>query len=492
MNHPSIVVAAACLASIAGAQQSRSLLFTPRAVEQTASGSAGTFLRWLRRDAIAVVTPVSAGNYSAERFSSDWNYQTMAGDTNASGSVANVGLLGGMDAILSLPYVWDPQSQTAQPRTAPVTAYDTYVSPGADVGTFVSGAPGLRKGDCGRFVRNAAGNGQVEYFIRAEQIIAALGMVNQQGQPLVPDDINLDAIAVSQSRHIFLSFDADHTLRLWQNGVLTNFLLQDAGVACIRAPWWTPNARGEVGAVSANHGIIALSEPQVDGMVAGSAIADHTGVNPGLMTDTEGLAPDRNGGTFPVVWGTSVFNLPNLMLSGETLTGAGVITTAGGIATVNGVLLGSPAGTPSTGVQMGMLAVVDSCVDNLESLAQEPCYFVLGTPNPYALPGALEVHIGTNINPVGGLVYLGYGLGALPVSQSIDFTLFVPGTQCFPALYPTILPNPLLVVPLAAAGGGRFGSIMAAAPAIAGGILFQAIGLDPALVAHLSAPGTID
>jgi hypothetical protein len=117
---------------------------------------------------------------------------------------------------------------------------------------------------------------------------------------------------------------------------------------------------------------------------------------------------------------------------------------------------------------------------------------VVGTPSPTVLPGTLELSVGTNLPLLGGMVFLGFGVGALPVSPSIAFTGLAPATRCFPELYPTILPNPLIPLALTAAGTARFGTFMAAAPAVAGGILFQVVAVDTALVFHLSTPGTFD
>jgi hypothetical protein len=376
-----------------------------------------------------------------------------------------------------------------------VTIFDCYVSPTTDVGTNVSGAPGLRKGDCGRFVRTAAGNGQVTHFIRAEQSITALGLHDPQTmQPLTPADIDLDAITVSVDRHIFVSFDADHWVRLRINGALANFPLADGDVACIPAPHWVPNARGEVANVLPNRGVIVLGEPQVSAMVFNAQLTDSANMClPAFVLDTESLAIDPNGGTFNTVWGNQQLTWPDLLLSGETMTGAGVITTrAGGqIAQVNGVPLARPCGGgPTDGIQMGLAPVTASALAALESLACAPCWFVLGSPTPSGLGGAIEVDIGTNL-PV-AMAFLGHGLGALPVSPSISFLPWSPNTTCFPELYPAIAPNPLLPVGLGAGwGSARFGSFtLAATPFFGPGVLFQAVAMAGGSL-HLSTPVTL-
>ncbi|HEX5053882.1 MAG TPA: hypothetical protein VFZ65_19040 [Planctomycetota bacterium] len=522
-NHPIATIVAAALAATASAQGNHALLFTTSGTEQTRSGSAGTYLSNVDHYSIDTVTPVAALTHSAEKFLSNWSYQTLAGDSNGpDGVVTEHPIMGGVDAVLSLPYEWNDATHTAGPRTAPVTPNDTYISPVADVGTNVSGGNGLRKSDCGRFVRNAAGNGQVEYFITAEQIIASLGLHDPAtGLALTPQDFNLDAIAVSANLDIFLSFDEDLAVRLWQGGALHNFVLQDGAIACIPQTAWTPNANGEVGSVVSRHGIIAFDEVSVDLLVAHSNAADNTGVNPTTIGDTEGLAIDiDNGGTFPVYWGNGqagqLFDLANLLVSGTTLTGAGVISTFGGgtIAVVNGCALAASAPTPTYGRRMGLSWVppnqTQSCVENLETLAAEPCYFAMATPNPRHDPvtGAFEVHIGTNLHPVA--VVLLASIGELPVSQTADPTtmpvigsLFA-ANQCFQEYCLRLWPAPFgtsplpglipLSVAMTAAGGGDFGVFTGTAfpTPYSGGVLFQAVALDAAGNLHLSAPGTID
>jgi len=507
---------AATLAAAANAQHS--LLFTPSANEVTKSGSAGAYVRNLGPNAISVVTPNAAITHSAEKFAADWNYQTLAGDTDvpADGFVSHIAFMGGINALTTLPYQWNEQTQTFEPRTRPVTVADAYITPRNDVGYNVSAPNQLRKGDCGRFVRNAAGNGQVEYFITAEQIITAFGMFDpQSGQPLEPEDIALDAIAVSLDQHIYLSFEDDHWMRLFRNGALNNFFVPDGSVVCLRNPVWDPNTKGEVAVVQANRGIVVLSEPQVDAMLVNSNAADNAGANPPAITDLDGLAIDRDGGGVLVVqWGNQVFNLNHLLLSGTTMTGCGVISTVGGgtIAVVNGCALAATAPTPSYGRRMGLQWTpapgAQSSVENLDLLETEPSYFVLATPTPGpgTLPGAFTVHVGTNVNPVA--VVLLYGIGALPVSPSADpatmplIGAWFANNRCFPEYYPGLWPAPFGTSPfpmlltagvgMAAAGTGQFGQVALAGPNIAGGILFQALAIDAAGNLHLSTPGTIN
>lgn len=471
------------------------LLFTTHAPELTRSGSNGTSLRNLQPRTVGVVTPRPGLNYSAETFIPSLALQTMAGDVDANGSVFDTGLTGPIDALLVMTYDWNSE-QGARPRQSPVTAADTYFSPSVDVGTNVSGAPGLRRGDCGRFVRTAAGNGQVSRFISAEQLIAAFGMHDPVTlQQLQANDIDLDAITVSVDRHIFVSFDALHGVRVELNGNLVNMLADDGAVLCIPGPAWLPNARGEVANVMPNRGVVVFSEAQANVLAVNAMLTDNGGACVPVMIDTESLAIDPNGGNFTTQWGNQQLTWPNLLLNGELMTGAGVITTRNGgmIAQVNGAPLARACGAgPTTGAQMGLdTAQAVSRLNALESLGKEPCWFVLGSPTPNGLGGAVEVHIGTNLSAA--MVWLGFGLGALPVSPSISAAPFAPGNLCFPEAYPTVFGNPFLAIPLAAgAGNAQFGTVtFPVSPVVPVGILFQAATVAAGSL-HLSTPLTLN
>jgi hypothetical protein len=480
------------LTAALAAQQS-TLLFTPKLDEETRSGSNGTVLRNLANNAIGFVTPSAALAASAEKFAPSLAFQTLAGDEDADGDVHSPGLFGTIDAIAVLPYDWDAELG-ARPRQRPVTMLDCYVSPSTDVGTNVSGAPGLRRGDCGRIVRTPAGNGQVTWFIRAEQLISAFGMFDPATMmPLTPNDIDLDAITVAGNRDIFVSFDGNHSMRLFINGALANFAVADGAVVAIPAAAWVPNARGEVANVLANRGVIVMQEPQANALVVNAALTDNAGACVPAMVDTEGLAIDPVGGVFNSQWGNQQVTWPHLLLTGELMSGAGVITTrnAGQIAQVNGGALARACGTgPTNGVQLGIAPSGSvSPLIALESLRQEPCWFVLGSPTPHGLGGPVEVHIGTNLPTA--FAFLGLGLGVLPVSPSIAAPAFL-NNGCFPELYPAILPNPLIAIALAAGmGNARFGALsVGASPVVAPGILFQAVTMAGGAL-HLSSPVTL-
>jgi hypothetical protein len=493
------LISAALVAGPALAQDPAALLLSTKQTETTRSGSAGSaVLSSLEPNSVSLLTPNAQCLHSSEKFAPSLGFQTIAGDENADGTVFAPALLGGVDAVLVKPYIWNDEMGQAVPRTDPIDWFDVYVSPTVDVGTFVSGAPGLRRGDCGLFRRTGAGNGRVEHFITAEQIIAALGIVDPQtNQPLDVDDLNLDGIEVDLQRNIFLTLEDDHTVRLLVGGAPAMFLLRDGDVARIPPGAWTPDARGNVGAVLAQRGQIVLREARVDGMVANAMLANVAGACPTTIGDTDAIAMDPNGGVFQTTWDNQLLNLPDLLLAGETLTGAGVISTAAGgtIATVNGCQLAEPwaaAGAPSTGERMGLAPTgAVGSLDGLTTLHCEPCRFVLDSPTPAGLGGPIQVHIGTNL-PVPAAV-LFWGIGALPVGVSMDFTPFAPGTLCFPEIYPAVLASPGAARWFVPDGFGDrvawFGPVVA--PIIGTGIVFQAAAFSGGWI-QLSSPITLN
>jgi hypothetical protein len=290
--------------------------------------------------------------------------------------------------------------------------------------------------------------------------------------------------------------------------VLTNFAQHDGAIACIPAAAWVPDSEGEVGAVGAHMGIRVFNEAFVNLMVVNSNISDNAAINPGAIGDANGLAVDCDAAEpFVFQWGNQAYALDHLLISGTTLTGCGVISTVGGgtIAVVNGCALAAAVPVPTLGRRMGLAYTPNpatSSAENLECLEEEPCYFVLETPEADcgALPGNFSVHIGTNL-PV-AFVWLGYGQATLPVrvSHSLDFSAFAPGTECFPELYQALLglggfgasfSGILGPYALTAAGDGGFATVnFAGVPAVAGGILFQGIALAYGTI-QLSTPGTI-
>lgn len=477
-----ILTVAALFAGLLSAQNPNSILLSPKTGESSRSGSGGTSLRSISARSVAVVTPTPAYNHSAELFLPQLAWQTMAGDEDGDADVYTPQLMTGIDAILVTPYEWDRTLQQPVPRTRPIDARDVFISPATDVGTVVSGAPGLRKGDCGTIVRTPAGNGQVMHFITAEQIIAALGLVYQQnGQPITAQDLNLDGIAVDRDRAIYLSFEDTHALR--RGPVL--FPLEDGGVAVIPPGGWAPDTRGNVASVIADSGAIVLSEAQVDAMVVNAGVASSNGACVNAIGDNDGLEIDPNGGTFVATWNGINFNVPNLLFCGERLTCCGVLTTrlGGQIARVNATDLARACGAGATdGTQVGLRANLEGgSLDGLAVLEREPCRFVVHTSTPTGLGGMVSIDIGTNLAVPNAVLFL--GLGALPVSPSVNARGFWPNSVCFPEIYLGAVTGFSFGVAFAPDGwGGRvatFGPV--GLPAVAQGVVFQAatiVGAD--------------
>ncbi len=493
-----LLSAAAIAVATAGASAQRALLFTPSTVESTRSGSNGTSLAALRPNGVAVVVPNAATPFSAETFAHGLAVQTLAGDEDGDNDTFSPNFGGGIDAMLVTPWDFDP-AQGYRPRQLPVSYASVYFSPAADIGTNVSGAPGLRRGDCGRFTRTPAGNGRVDHFLTAEQIISALGLFDPATNlPLNASDIDLDAITVTPERDIFLSLDADHAARLRVGpgaGVPTNFLLADGAIAVIPASAWTPNARGNVGAVTTQRGMIAFSEFDVHNLMVAAQATNLGGACTTNVLDTEGLAVDFDGGSFPITWGGQVHTFRDLLITTESLTGGGVIATRGigSIAIVNGRALATGCGAgPTTGQQVGIMpSATVGYLAAIEALPNVPEWFTIGSPSAVPLGGALQLDIGTSLTAP--FAFLGLSLGQLPVASSQSFAAWSPNNLGFPELYGNTLANPFLAIPMnASIGDGRFGSLsLPNSPAIPLGILFQAITWTPNGVLHLSTPITL-
>ena len=467
---------AALCSSVLPAQGPASMLFSPKQEETTRSGSGGTSLAEIQRNAVAMVTPTPALAHSAELFMPDLAWQTMIGDEDADGDVYTRHLTGGIDAVLVLPYVWNPVLQQPVPRSGPIDARDVFISPVEDVGVAVSGAPGLRKGDCGTIVRIGGANGQVMHFIRAEQIIQALGLVDANGQSITPAELNLDGIAVDKDRNILLTFEETQLLRRNLGAGPVTFTLEDGGIAMI--PWngWTPDVRGNVASVVAWSGVIVGSEAGVDAMVANAKPADAAGGCPVEIGDTDGLEVDPNGGAFTVTWLGNGYSIPNLLFCGEKLSGAGVLSMAGGgsIALVNGTALANACGAATLGDQIGLApAAGTGSLDGLAVLDREPCRFVVKTSTPTGLGGVVAFDIGTNLPVPNTVLFL--GVGALPVSPSVDARGFFPTSVCFPEIYLNAITGFPVALGLGPDGwGDRFVSWAFGLPMIAPGVVAQA------------------
>ncbi|MBK8098170.1 MAG: hypothetical protein IPK26_13745 [Planctomycetes bacterium] len=298
-----------------------------------------------------------------------WN--TLVGDDDGDALHWQASLFGEIDAVLM--------------KRAGAGAPDMrhlFLSPKRALGTAVSGTPRLRPGDVAAIVRRGGADGQLEFFLRAEQVRDALGLT------VAPADIDVDAIASDDAGNIFLSLDTDVIANLRVGAAILPRTLHDGAVAVIPATAITWDARANVAGVVANSAMILLNEGQVNTAVVHAAVNDHLGAPVTAIGDLDALEVDE---TVPpalsLTWGGVVYTFPHLAFAGETLTGLGVLSTAGGgaiftfgtvpcclqLARGSGCLTG-----PTTGFEMGVQAPGGGAATaSLNALA------IRFTPSPY-------------------------------------------------------------------------------------------------------------
>jgi hypothetical protein len=340
MNPRSILLFVVLPALLAGAAPAQSFgyVFSTSQTETTLSGSAGTVLQTLRPNEVAAVEFVPCPVTSAEKWAPRTCYNTMAGDDDNNGLYFNPAMFGSIDALCD---IVSPIACASQ-RTV-------FWSPSVALGTNVSGGPGLRPGDTGRIVRIGALDGQVEYFLRAEDVQIALGM------PPTPVVVDVDAIAADPGYGVFFSVDSTHAVST-ACGV-TQVLDGDLLMIPSSAITWTFDLR--VASVVAGQAEVVYTEAQMDAIVASAGIADRFGACVTLIQDLEALDIDYSGPitSFVTCNGTPL-SVPALVFSGELMTGAGLCTTASGgqIHTGGCGRLGSACGSglATLGDQMGL------------------------------------------------------------------------------------------------------------------------------------------
>ncbi|MEO6596149.1 MAG: hypothetical protein ABIP94_15485, partial [Planctomycetota bacterium] len=341
MNHHalsrSFAPALLCVAALA---QGPDFLLTYSQPEVTTSGSGGTVLRFLDPNEINHLewSNGPCASLSAEKWAPRTCFHAMAGDESADGDYWNPAIFGSIDALMEgIPT--NPVGGSNQ-RTI-------FWSPSVTMGTNISGGPGLRPGDVGRIVRNTAGDGKVEYFMRREQFNQALGL------PLTTP-IDIDAIAWRSGMGVYFSLDQD-IAAMTQCGPA---LVQDGAVVCVpdTAITYTPDMR--VASVVPNSAFLLYTEAQMDAFVANAQVTNRFGACITNAIDTEALEIDPSGpvAVIPGCTGTVIF-VPTLLFSTETMTGSSLLTNAGGGQIYNGLCAtaGTSCGSgPTYGPQMGI------------------------------------------------------------------------------------------------------------------------------------------
>ena len=289
-----------------------------------------------------------------------WN--ALAGDANGDGDYFERDLFGReIDALLVL----RGGTQTSMRQL--------FVSTKAGTGTAVSGPPVHRPGDVARLVRD----GRWIRFLTAIQIRDAFGITAPASQ------IDVDAIAQDDAGNVLLSLENTRTIHVDHGtGGLTSYTAGDGAILLIPAAEITYTASGIVQAVNPNQGILALNEGQINATVAASGIGDGAGFCADTIGDLDALEIDqRPNGQLLIQTPEGIFALPHLLFAGESLTGLGVVSTAGDIASIGPAAcpLGAPCPAASSGIHLG----ADGYNHSLNALAaveeDPPCPFVIDT-----------------------------------------------------------------------------------------------------------------
>lgn len=311
-------------------------LFTTSQTEQTLSGSAGTVLKTLRPNEVAMVEFWSCTGLSAEKWSPRTCYNTMAGDTDGDTTKWDPTLFGSIDALCE---ILGPIGLSNQ-RTV-------FWSPSVAMQPGVSGTPAIRPGDTARIVRNANGDGQVEYFLRLEQVLSALAMP-------MNSVVDVDAIAADPSYGVFFSLDADTAV----NCGCTNFV-RDGDVLMIppTAITWTSDFR--VQSVTPGSALVLYTEAQMDAFVGNAVVSNHLWQCLGSIDDVEALDLDWQAPiqAMQLCSYSGILQIPALAFTGESMTGCSVLTTAAGgsILQRGCATLGTSCNFgATTGAQMGL------------------------------------------------------------------------------------------------------------------------------------------
>jgi len=477
MNSRTILSLSASLTlAAAAAAQGPNLLVTYSQNESTASGSGGTVLQTLRPNEMHYLAFTSAcSSLSAEKWLPRTAAHTMAGDENGDGVYFNPGIFGSMDALLA--------PLNAAGVAAGVNQREVFWSVSAPMGNNVSATP-FRPGDVARIVRNGLGEGQVEYFMRHEMFLQALGLP-------AAATVDIDAIAFQPNYGVFFSIDTD-TPAMTACGPT---IVRDGDVLCL-PPWtlgYTPDLR--IASVLPSSAEVVYPEAMMDAFTANANVTDRFGACISIALDVESLEIDLLGPTSTVVTCSGVaLPVPTLLYSTETGTGASVLTTQFGGQIYN--TLCGPAGTtcgfgPTFGPQMGIrptsattgapswvngLTMARACRNVLEPQQHVMNVFPGGAP-----AGANAIDYSSEFAFNMALIELA------PPVVPLSFPAFPFSQLCFPDIY-----APSLIIhawPLP----GPFGSypVIAIPPLWTGKLLFQNIGFAPSSL-ELSTPAIVD
>jgi len=483
MNHRTLpFLFAPALLTAAATAQGPDLLLTYSQPEITLSGSAGTVLQFLNPNEIAHLewSNGPCSSLSAEKWAPRTCFNTMAGDEDSDGWYWNPAIMGSIDALMT--------GVPSSPVVAGVNPRTIFYSPSLPMGIGVSGAPGLRPGDVGRIVRDAANqDGQVEYFMTQEQFNQSLGL------PLATP-IDVDAVAFAPGFGVWFSLDAD----VFAFTACGPTFVQDGAVVFVPNSALTYTTDFRVASVVVSGAVVLYTEAQMDFFLANAQITDRFGTCLTNVVDTESLEIDWNGTTMTtvVVCPGNVFQVPSLIFSAETTSGAGLATTAGGGAVYAGMCGatargcgGGPTYGPQTGIQPTSAFV--GAPSFVNSLASTWCWRYSMEAQQHTANTALGLPFGWQSLHLSSPVAWNFilwtpapsGVNVVAPSMTNPFGLF-----CFPDLYP--MPNFLNAVPTI--GGFATCPMIAISPGFVGKVVFQSVGFPPGGSWEFSTPVTLE
>jgi hypothetical protein len=305
MNKLTITLCSTAALAASALAQNPDFLASYSLPEQNVSGSGGTVLAALRPNEVASLAFSTAlcPGVSAEKWLPRTCSHTMAGDENADGTYFNPSIFGNVDALLANNVYATPIGIENQ-RTV-------FWSVSAPMGNNISATP-FRAGDVARIVRIGTGDGQVQHFIRQEQINMALGL-----PPAFAIDV--DAIAFQPNYGVWFSIDVD----VPANTACGPMIVRDGDVLCI-PPWalsYTSDMR--IASVAPNSAVVAYSEAQMDLFTMNAQVTDRFGVCLTNVVDVEALELDLMAPATSVI-PCPGFTLPTpaLIYTCETGTGA--------------------------------------------------------------------------------------------------------------------------------------------------------------------------
>ena len=474
-------LAAPVALTAAALAQGPDFLLTYSQAETTLSGSAGTVLQFLNPNEIAHLNWSNGpcASLSAEKWSPRTCFNTMAGDENSDGWYWNPAIFNTIDALMT-GISTSPVAGGANPRTV-------FYSPSVAMGTGVSGAPGLRPGDVGRIIRNAANqDGQVEYFMTQEQFNTSLGL------PLTTA-IDVDAIAFAPGFGVYFSLDAD-TFAFTPCGPT---FVQDGAVLHVPNSALTYTTDFRVASVLPNSASVLYTEAQMSAFLVNAQISDRFGNCISNLIDTESLEIDWSGVITTVVpCPGNPISTPELIFSAETMTGAGLATTALGGAIYQG-MCGAAArgcgGGPTFGPQMGIQPTsatvgAPSYVNSIASTftwrySMEAQQHTANTM--FGLPfGWQSLHI-SSPEPWNFIIWTPAPNGVNAVTPSMTNPF---GLLCFPDFYP--MPNFFAAAPTI--GGFATCPLMAISPGFVGKVVFQSLCFPTNGTWEFSTPVTLE